>query len=113
MYPFGYQIAVKKKNTTRSGAAKTIARRHEEVSRRSPGDRGLVAVFVRERRRQLGYTQLQLAERTGTGLRFVRELERGKRSLRMDKVNQVLAYFGAELSPASVSGEKLRPGGST
>ena len=32
------------------------------------------------------------------GLRFVRELEQGKNTLRMDKVNQVLALFGAELS---------------
>jgi y4mF family transcriptional regulator len=66
-----------------------------------PRQRGPIATFVRERRRLLGYTQPELAERTGTGLRFVRELERGKPSLRVDKVNQVLAFFGAELVPAT------------
>lgn len=40
-----------------------------------------------------------LAERAGVGLRFVRELEQGKESLRMDKVNQVLDMFSACLGP--------------
>ena len=35
--------------------------------------------------------------RAGVGLRFVRELEQGKKTLRLDKVNQVLALFGAEV----------------
>jgi y4mF family transcriptional regulator len=64
---------------------------------------GPLATFVRERRRALGYTQPELAERAGTGLRFIRELEQGKRSLRLDKVNQVLAFFGAEMRPVAVS----------
>ncbi len=42
-------------------------------------------------------TQPELAARAGVGLRFVRELEQGKQSVRMDKVNQVLALFGSEL----------------
>jgi len=67
---------------------------------RRASEAGPLAAFVRERRRALGYTQPELAERTGTGVRFVRELERGKASLRMDKVNQVLAFFGARLVPA-------------
>jgi transcriptional regulator with XRE-family HTH domain len=45
----------------------------------------------------MGYTQAQLAARVGVGLRFLRELERGKRTLRMDKVEQVLAYSGLKL----------------
>lgn len=44
-------------------------------------------------------TQPDLAEKAGTGLRFIRELEQGKKTLRMDKVNQVLALFGFELGP--------------
>jgi y4mF family transcriptional regulator len=60
-------------------------------------DVGEIAWTVREHRRQLGYTQAQLAARVGVGLRFLRELERGKPTLRMDRVEQVLAYFGLKL----------------
>ena len=60
-------------------------------------DVGEIAWTVREHRRQLGYTQAQLAGRVGVGLRFLRELERGKLTLRMDRVEQVLAYFGLKL----------------
>lgn len=56
-----------------------------------------IADFVRDRRKQLKLTQSDLAARSGVGLRFVRELEQGKASVRLDKVNQVLALFGAEL----------------
>jgi y4mF family transcriptional regulator len=50
-------------------------------------------------RKRYGLTQIDLSEKAGVGLRFVRELEQGKQSLRMDKVNQVLSLFGAELAP--------------
>ncbi|MBX2966342.1 MAG: helix-turn-helix transcriptional regulator [Cyclobacteriaceae bacterium] len=53
--------------------------------------------FIKEKRKQLKLTQPELAERTGVGLRFLRELEQGKQSVRVDKVNQVLALFGCEL----------------
>ena len=53
--------------------------------------------FVKERRKQLNLTQTDLAEKSGVGLRFVRELEQGKQTLRMDKINQVLALFGHEV----------------
>jgi y4mF family transcriptional regulator len=49
---------------------------------------------VRELRKAAKLTQVELAERVGVGLRFVRELERGKPTVRMDKVNQVLEFFG-------------------
>ena len=55
--------------------------------------------FVRERRKSLDMTQPELAEKAGTGLRFIRDLEQGKNTLRMDKVNQVLGLFGYELAP--------------
>jgi y4mF family transcriptional regulator len=57
------------------------------------------AEFVSKRRKSLGMTQRDLADRAGVGLRFVRELEQGKRTLRLDKVNQVLALFGHEMGP--------------
>ena len=59
--------------------------------------------FVKDRRRRLHLTQPALADRAGVGLRFVRDLEQGKKSLRMDKVNQVLSLFGHQLGPVSVS----------
>lgn len=58
-----------------------------------------ISSFVKERRRRLGITQPALAERAGVGLRFIRDLEQGKKSVRADKVNQVLALFGHHLAP--------------
>ena len=60
---------------------------------------GRVASFVRLQRKALGYTQIEFCKRVGVGLRFLKELELGKKSLRMDKVEQVLQYFGYELAP--------------
>jgi len=48
-------------------------------------------------RKAAGLTQAELAQRAGVGLRFLRELERGKPTVRLDKVSQVLALFGCEL----------------
>ena len=58
-----------------------------------------LAAFVASRRKALKLTQPQLADRAGVGLRFVRELEAGKATLRMDKVNEVLRLFGHQLGP--------------
>lgn len=55
--------------------------------------------FVKAKRNAVKLTQPELAEKAGVGLRFLRELEQGKASLRMDKVNQVLNLFGFELGP--------------
>lgn len=65
----------------------------------------IISKFVKEKRKRLGFTQVELAERAGVGLRFVRELERDKRTLRIDKVNQVLSLFGSELGPVKKAGE--------
>ena len=54
---------------------------------------------INQKRKKNGLTQVDLAERAGVGLRFVRDLEQGKRTLRMDKVNDVLALFGESLGP--------------
>ena len=63
--------------------------------------------YVKQMRKQYGLTQVDLSEKSGVGLRFVRDLEQGKKSLRMDKVNQVLSLFGAELAPASIDRNNL------
>jgi y4mF family transcriptional regulator len=57
--------------------------------------------FVKYNRQKAGMTQEDLAERAGVGLRFIRELEQGKETLRLDKVNQVLQLFGYILLPGS------------
>ena len=53
--------------------------------------------FVKTKRKLVKLTQPELAEKAGVGLRFVRELEQGKESLRLDKVNQVLQLFGYQV----------------
>lgn len=58
--------------------------------------------FIKERRKLLGLTQIELAEKAGVGLRFIRDLEQGKESLRLDKVNQVLKLFGHEMMPGEI-----------
>ena len=59
--------------------------------------------FVKKRRRSANLTQPELAEKAGVGLRFVRELEQGKETLRMDKVNQVLKLFGYQVGAVPVN----------
>ena len=59
--------------------------------------------FVKLKRNYSKLTQPELAEKAGVGLRFVRDLEQGKLTLRMDKVNQVLQLFGHELGPLKTS----------
>lgn len=55
--------------------------------------------FIRFQRKKLGITQEELATKAGVGIRFIRELEQGKESLQLDKVEQVLHLFGFQLSP--------------
>ena len=61
--------------------------------------------YVKEMRKQFGLTQVDLAANSGVGLRFVRELEQGKETLRLDKVNQVLLLFGQEIGPVPIRKE--------
>ncbi len=58
-----------------------------------------IAEFVKENRKKAGLTQVEFAMRSGLGLRFVRELEQGKETVRMDKVNVALAMFSAQAVP--------------
>ena len=63
--------------------------------------------YVKQARKQYRLTQVDLSEKSGVGLRFVRELEQGKQTLRMDKVNQVLNLFGSELAPVPMDRSKF------
>lgn len=56
-----------------------------------------LADFIKNKRKSVKLTQPELAEKAGVGLRFIRELEQGKETLRLDKVNQVLQLFGYEV----------------
>ncbi len=58
-----------------------------------------IAIFIKTKRKAAGLTQEEFALRSGLGLRFVRELEQGKETVRMDKVNQALSMFGMEAIP--------------
>lgn len=60
-------------------------------------DMDSIQVFVKQKRKELKLTQEDLALNAGVGLRFVRDLEQGKKTLRLDKVNDVLALFGKEV----------------
>lgn len=66
-----------------------------------------IAEFVKTERKKAGLTQEEFALRSGLGLRFVRELEQGKETVRMDKVNQALAMFGMETVPGWIDREDL------
>ena len=59
--------------------------------------------LVKEKRKLANLTQPELAEKAGVGLRFIRELEQGKDTLRLDKVNQVLNLFGYEVGPVLIN----------
>ena len=59
--------------------------------------------FLKKKRREAGLTQEDFAVKSGLGLRFIRELEQGKKTVRMDKVNQALAMFGYEAAPVKIT----------
>ena len=65
-----------------------------------------IAVFIRNKRKEYRYTQEEFSIRSGLGLRFVRELEQGKKTLRLDKVNQALAVFGAQVSVGRLNSDE-------
>ncbi|NLV50600.1 MAG: helix-turn-helix transcriptional regulator [Clostridiales bacterium] len=58
-----------------------------------------IANFIKESRRSAGLTQEEFSIRSGLGLRFIREMEQGKETVRMDKVNIALGMFGMEAVP--------------
>lgn len=56
-----------------------------------------INIQIKNLRKKLGLTQVDFAKRSGVGLRFLRELEEGKPTVRLDKVNQVLDFLGLHL----------------
>jgi y4mF family transcriptional regulator len=58
--------------------------------------------YIKQERKKAGLTQEEFALRAGLGLRFVRELEQGKETVKMDKVNQALRMFGMEAVPGRI-----------
>lgn len=58
-----------------------------------------ISNLIKQKRKEVGITQAELSLRAGVGLRFIRELEQGKETLRLDKVNIVLDMFGYEMAP--------------
>jgi len=70
-------------------------------------ERSVLSAFLKEKRKITKLTQEELALKAGVGLRFIRDIEQGKTSLRMDKVNQVLRLFGHELKPGPIDRSKL------
>jgi y4mF family transcriptional regulator len=63
--------------------------------------------YVKTKRKSLGLSREEFAQKAGVGLRFLRELEQGKETLKMDKVNQVLKLFGMQLGVAPVDRTNL------
>jgi y4mF family transcriptional regulator len=63
--------------------------------------------FVKQKRKLARLTQPELALKAGVGLRFIREIEQGKSSFRLDKVNQVLSLFGSEMGVVSQNNKSL------
>lgn len=58
-----------------------------------------IAEFVKTRRKQLGMTQEEFADKAGVALTVIRKIEQGKENLSLSKVNQVLSMFGHVLTP--------------
>lgn len=69
----------------------------------------MLSQFIKQRRQQAGLTQEDLAYKAGVGLRFVRDLEQGKPSLRLDKVNQVLGMFNHQVGPVPLPPAIIKP----
>jgi len=66
-----------------------------------------ISLHVKRKRKLNKLTQPELAMKAGVGLRFIRDLEQGKLTMRMDKVNDVLRLFGEELGVVAMDREKL------
>lgn len=62
-----------------------------------------IASFIKYQRKRLSLTQEELANKAGVGIRFMRELEQGKETVQLDKVNQVLSLFGYSVSPTKIT----------
>ena len=70
-------------------------------------ENNLLSTFIKSKRKSANLTQVELAEKAGVGLRFIREIEQGKTTLRMDKVNQVLKLFGMQVGAVQMDRNNL------
>jgi y4mF family transcriptional regulator len=62
-------------------------------------ERTAFSLFLKQKRTETKLTQEQLAQKAGVGLRFIRDLEQGKKNLSLDKLNTVLSLFGYQAGP--------------
>ncbi|AEV28809.1 transcriptional regulator, y4mF family [Sphaerochaeta pleomorpha str. Grapes] len=67
--------------------------------------RNPIGTYIKEERKKAGLTQQEFALRSGLGLRFIRDLEQGKETVRLDKVNQALSMFGSRAVPGRMPKE--------
>ena len=65
-------------------------------------EKNIISDFIKAERKEAGLTQKELALKAGVGLRFIREVEQGKTSLRTDTLNKVLKLFGKILGPVDL-----------
>lgn len=65
-------------------------------------EKNIISDFIKAERKEAGLTQKELALKAGVGLRFIREVEQGKTSLRTDTLNKVLKLFGKTLGPVDL-----------
>lgn len=100
MHPIGYKQV--------SGTEKEQTGNKHDTSNNTNTDKNTMnlSTTVKSLRRQYGLTQADLSLKSGVGLRFVRDLEQGKDSLRLDKVNQLLDFFNYEMVAAPKSSQR-------
>ncbi len=100
LYPCGAILSSTVLNCTRTGlfCDSVVALKRNSIKLCTMN----IGEYIRSKRKKYNLTQVELAERSGVGLRFVRELERGKTTVQMDKVNQVLYLFGEVLRPSKI-----------
>ena len=65
------------------------------------------SIFIKQMRKETCLTQRELADKAGVGLRFIRDVEQGKKSLRLDCLNAVLSLFGYEVGPVCIEDKKV------
>ncbi len=53
---------------------------------------------IRVRRKELGYTQKDLSEYTGLSISFISDLERGKKTIELDKALYVVGILGMDIT---------------
>lgn len=62
----------------------------------------IIGNAIKQKRKELGLTQEEFSLRSGLGLRFVRELEQGKKTVRLDKVNQALEFLSLKIKVVNI-----------